>query len=316
MLFFFGFCIQCLFGEDATQEKKEDPWWTGTLLSNPGTVTPVGTINVEPYLFVNNFYGIYDRHWQFQSREHFVSINPQILVSVGILKNVDVQIIVQAFDNHFRGGSSTSIGDTYLELGIQLLEDKKDSWIPALQIVFDQNFPTGNFQNLRSNLFGADVSGTGLYTFGVGLNFEKVLYFKKHPTRFRLNAEYFFPSSSSVSGFNAFGGGFDTKGQIQSDGGFTTIAAVEYGMTKNWVFALDLVHIHNSPITFRGRMGTIAPDRPAAIGLRAFDNISLAPALEYNYNADVGIIWGVWFSVAGKNNLAFLSPAMAINLNF
>jgi hypothetical protein len=40
---------------------------------------------------------------------------------------------------------------------------------------------------------------------------------------------------------------------------------------------------------------------------------SLAPAIEYNWNIDLGVISGVWFTFAGKNAEAFASWVTALN---
>lgn len=36
--------------------------------------------------------------------------------------------------------------------------------------------------------------------------------------------------------------------------------------------------------------------------------------MEYNFNASVGIIAGVWFTVVGRNSPDFISAVMALNI--
>jgi hypothetical protein len=43
---------------------------------------------------------------------------------------------------------------------------------------------------------------------------------------------------------------------------------------------------------------------------------SVAPAVEYNFNDRFGIVAGVQFSVAGRNNDAFVAPQVAFNMVF
>ncbi len=40
---------------------------------------------------------------------------------------------------------------------------------------------------------------------------------------------------------------------------------------------------------------------------------SIAPAIEYNWNANIGIIFGSWFTLAGKNSTQFTSGVFAFN---
>jgi hypothetical protein len=40
---------------------------------------------------------------------------------------------------------------------------------------------------------------------------------------------------------------------------------------------------------------------------------SLAPAIEYNWSQNIGLIGGVWFTVAGQNISQFNSIVIALN---
>jgi hypothetical protein len=45
-------------------------------------------------------------------------------------------------------------------------------------------------------------------------------------------------------------------------------------------------------------------------------SFSLAPALEYNWSENAGVIAGVAFTVAGRNTSATVMPVMAVNWIF
>jgi hypothetical protein len=43
---------------------------------------------------------------------------------------------------------------------------------------------------------------------------------------------------------------------------------------------------------------------------------SVAPAIEYNWSKNVGLIVGSWFSFAGRNSVRFISGVAALNIYF
>ena len=70
----------------------------------------------------------------------------------------------------------------------------------------------------------------------------------------------------------------------------------------------DFQYQHSNKNRFSGKKGGSAPIAPSS------EQISMAPALEYNFNANVGIIGGAWFSVAGRNSTQFISWVLALNI--
>lgn len=67
--------------------------------------------------------------------------------------------------------------------------------------------------------------------------------------------------------------------------------AFEYSLTREWVLALDVVHDSDRAWAF-------------------------APAIEYNWRADIGVLVGVRAMPAGPNNPPSLTPAVALNMVF
>jgi hypothetical protein len=84
-------------------------------------------------------------------------------------------------------------------------------------------------------------------------------------------------------------------------------------VTRRWVLALDVAYEHDASTAVRGTQpaaggGAIAIDSGAA------SSLSLAPALEYNLSAQVGVIAGAKLTVAGRNTARAVIPVAAINL--
>jgi hypothetical protein len=84
----------------------------------------------------------------------------------------------------------------------------------------------------------------------------------------------------------------------------------EFSFTQRWVFALDVVYNYNQKTTFSGRSGG------SPVGGPFSDELSLAPAIEYNVNENLGFLGGVWFSVWGRNSLDFVSGIVSFTYSF
>jgi hypothetical protein len=50
------------------------------------------------------------------------------------------------------------------------------------------------------------------------------------------------------------------------------------------------------------------------MGGPSIESLSLAPAIEYSWSANFGMIAGVWFTAAGRNSTVFANGIVAINV--
>lgn len=300
--------------EVASVPPDETPWTTGTLLAPFAYVIPPDYINVEPFLFVTQTYGSYDQNWHARTAPKFLAVNPILFLQIGLVDRIDFQISPQIFYNRQQGASSTNVGDLPLGFDFQLLSEKKGDWWPAIKLSLVEIFPTGKYQNLNPQKNGTDSTGIGAYTTVATLVFSKLFHFKKpHFLNTYLTFEYFIPSHVHVKGFNTYGGGFGTRGTVRPGTVFITILSGELTLTKNWVLALDIQNIYGNKTSFSGRRGTNADGSLAKVGGPSFNEISLAPAIEYNWSEKFGMIAGAWFTVAGRNADQFAGGAIALN---
>jgi len=92
----------------------------------------------------------------------------------------------------------------------------------------------------------------------------------------------------------------------------------EYSLSHRWVLALDLDYLHGASTTVRGSYPPVQGGPGIVVtdysGTRQL--LSVAPAVEYNWNASVGMIAGVIVPVSGRNTGAALTPAIALNMAF
>ncbi|HEV7737507.1 MAG TPA: hypothetical protein VGO47_09080, partial [Chlamydiales bacterium] len=127
-------------------------------------------------------------------------------------------------------------------------------------------------------------------------------------------------------------GGFGTKGKIMPGNSFQSIVSFEYTLTQNWVLALDNVYMHTDATQFCGNPGTNAPDvgvgvpssgtgvsvsvPVATIGTPSSEQVSFAPAIEYNFSRNFGIIAGCWFTAWGRNSTEFRSAIINFDYTY
>jgi len=289
-------------------DNVEAPWFTGPLICPSPQVIPQGHFNIESNLFYNTVVGTYDSNWKYHS------INPQISdlnfienFRFGLYNKLDMAITTQFYYNlNYDPKNPWGFGDLIMRLGYQILSDKKEPF--SLKIGVGEIFPLGKYQLLDETLLGTDATGGGSYGTILAITAGKIFHFSGvHylTTRFCLEGALF--SATNLHGFNAYGGDFTTDGTLHPGGVVNLITSAEYSITRKLVLALDVINTYIAKSTFHGK--TIYP-----VG-RSKESylLSLAPALEWNFTKNFGIIGGVYLSGIGKNSIAFINGAIAVD---
>jgi hypothetical protein len=290
------------------------PWFTGPILAPSATTVPPGQVNLEPYLFVTDQVGHYNNKWALQSEAPATSVNAQWLIEPGVTDFMDIKAVPQMFYNFHKGAYSAGFGDLPVRLGLELLEENHQSWEPAIKLFLGESFPTGEYQHLKASKKTTDSTGGGSFVSELQLMSQK--YFHIYDTHFvRLRGFFSYDMSRPVhvSGLNTYGGGEDTDGVVKLGNVYTGILAFEYNFTRNWVIAMDAQYQYAGKRTFSGDPGTNPNGTPASLSSDQVKVFSLAPAFEYNFSAELGLLAGVWFSVIGQNTGDFISPTVAVN---
>ena len=117
----------------------------------------------------------------------------------------------------------------------------------------------------------------------------------------------------SVHGVNVFGGAPDTEGRVHGGTSYSADLAFEYTLNQHWVPVFEVLYGHSSGSNFEGNPGFTPGGTVAAIGGSGGNSASLAPALEYNFSPNLGLIGGVWFSVTGPHAAKFITGTLALN---
>lgn len=288
-----------------------NPWYAGPLLTGSATMMPPGVTNVQPYVFVTDNYGIYNRHRHEVNAPDLWQVNPQVIIQTGITSWMDTAVTVQTLTNSRHSKQSTFFGDTTISLGFKILE--QGLWVPGIKIGINETFPTGRYQRLKPNRLGTDATGAGTYQTGIALKLSKLVFWSyKHPMNLRMTMTYNIPTSVTVHGLNAYGGASNTQGRVRPGNNFNISIGTEYSFTQRWVLANDVVYVSSNKTTFSGEKGTNSDGSPATVGFGSSDQLSLAPAIEYNPTPNLGYLAGVWFSVYGRNASAFWSAVATV----
>ncbi|MBS0603521.1 MAG: hypothetical protein JSS60_00625 [Verrucomicrobia bacterium] len=297
------------------QDTAPTPWLTGPLLTPSGHVIPKGHYNIEPYEFITTNYGLYDANWHTHDLLHnFYNLSTQIPVQIGLPASFDFTFVPAWSWNHTDGASHWDLNDMGVAFDYQILNDKKGTWWPAIKLNFGGNLPIGRYQKLDPKDKGTDVGGTGSWLPTVGIVMSHLYWWGGHfffaP---RFNVQYTVPTPVHVKNFNAYGGGHHTRGKVFPGQVLKVLFGFEIAVSQRWALAGDIQYQHINKTRFSGHKGATA-GVPNVVGAPSSESLSLAPAIEYNWSANYGVIAGAWFTVAGRNTPEFASAVIAVNI--
>jgi hypothetical protein len=290
----------------------EEPWLTGPLIAPPGTITPYGSFMVQSYITYSKTIGYNNTILQAStSSENFTSLNPELYLYFGLSPWCDINIVPQFYYNSTDNQQSCQFGDLIVGFDFQLLEPDYTPYFPGIQLSIREVFPTGKYQSLDPQKLFTDLSGAGAFATQFNLILYKVFQVRKaHWLSTTVSLQSTISSLVHVRGASAYGGDSSTDGRVQPGSAFQMIVSFEYTLTQNWALALDNYYQHTNRATFSGNTGG------KQVGAPSSGQFSLAPAIEYNFSKKLGIIGGVWFSVASRNAPQFISGVLNITYTY
>ena len=293
------------------------PWFTGPLFTPSGHVTPKGHVNFEPYFFARNTFGEYNSHWNSHSADtDTLELRSRNILKIGILNRVDFTIIPQAYYKMKGDESSVQFGDLSTGFDFALIKSNPSLWYPNIRLTLYERFPTGKYQKGNPKKGTTDLVGRGTFETQVGISSSKLYCIvDRHYLDLRFSVNYYINPSTHVKGFNSYGGGYGTSGNAHPGNRLTVLLGQEFSLTQRWAIACDFIYQHHNATHFSGNRGTTTKNgsTPAKVGPPSWEQFSIAPALEYNFNQHMGLIGGIWFTVAGRNSTEFVSGVIALN---
>lgn len=299
-----------------SHQEPQAAWFTGPLLTPSGNNIPEGHLNLEPYVFATYSASHYNEDWKrVENGLGAWDINVLVILQVGVTPWLDFTLTPTWITSIANGSTTFSLGDCYAAFGLQLLKQSPTSWYPSVKLSFGETFPIGRFESLDPEQFGTDAAGAGSYLSRVLLTLGwKLHLWDIHWVQIRLSASGSIGAKVRVHGFSAYGGAFDTNGWVYPGTSGQLFFGFEFNLTQRWVFAFDALANFNSSIRFKGFPGfDEITGLPADLSSGSSAQYSMAPAIEYNWNQNLGLISGVWFTFAGRNASAFTSWVTALN---
>ncbi|MBV8636673.1 MAG: transporter [Candidatus Eremiobacteraeota bacterium] len=291
-----------------SRQALSDAWWTGPLLAPSAGTLPHGHILVEPYLYDVVQYGAYNAHGALKPAPHENAYGSLTYVIYGLTDRFNVGMIpVFGYTAVSNGLNSSGIGmgDWAVLAQYRLTQYRAGSWIPTTSVSVQETFPTGKYDNLGER--SSDGQGGGAYATKISLYTQTYFWMPNgRILRARLNFSDTFSSAALVHGASIYGTGSDFSGSAHPGTVLTLDAAMEYSATRKWVLANDFVYTQSGNTRLTSTAGE-------TIDSGESHSFALAPAIEYNWSPDVGIIAGVRIFPSGVNTAASVTPAIAVN---
>ncbi|MGH8319202.1 MAG: transporter [Steroidobacteraceae bacterium] len=305
----------------APQEAMDQAWWTGPLLAANAATLPQGHWLLEPYVFDLMTYGQFDSNGTLRSTGAAHTIGSQGYIEYGVVDRFTLGLIPRLGFHESSAEQESSgftVGDITLQGAYGLTQFRPGSWIPSTSLVIGETFPTGKYDRLDGQTDGA--LGSGAYSTTLSLYSQTYFWMPSgRILRTRLDLSYEVSRWASVHGMSVYGtfGGF--TGRAHPGQSFVTDLAFEYSVTQNWVLASDIWWEHDGNTRL---VGDYVPSLTSALPSYLVENsgsddlLYLAPAIEYNWSARVGVIAGVRIAALGRNTAATVTPVAAVNMVF
>ena len=307
--------------DDSTRQSRSDAWWTGPLLAASASTLPKGHFLVEPYLFDSIVHQRFDNNGVRRDVAHTESLGSLTYLLYGVTDRISAGLIPRfGYTQTSQAGRSTGVGmgDVAVQAQYRLTQFQEGSSVPTMSVVLGETYPTGKYDRLGEH--PSDGFGAGVKTTTVSLYAQDFFWMPGgRILRTRLDLSYAFSGSATVRDVSVYGTTAGFHGRASPGDALTVDAAWEYSLTRNWVLALDAVYEHDDSTRVAGQdlsKATYPAVASILLNSGSSESLSFAPAVEYNWSGNVGVIMGVKFPATGRNTSAALIPVVAVNLVF
>lgn len=306
---------------DGTRQSLDDAWWTGPLLAPSAATLPQGHWLLEPYVYDVMTYGRFDRNSTLRSAGAAHEVGSLAYLEYGVVDRFTLGLIPRLGLHESAAGQESAglaVGDFTVQGAYGLTQFRQGSWMPATSLVIGETFPTGKYDRLDGRTDGA--LGSGAYSTTLSLYSQTYLWMPNgRILRTRLDLSYSLSRWASLRGMSVYGTSAGFAGRAHP--GPTAIAdlAFEYSLTQRWVLATDIWWEHDGSTRVEGGYAqSLTPSLPAYLvqDSGSDDLLYLAPAIEYNWSARMGVIAGARLGVWGRNATATVTSVAAINMAF
>ncbi|QYE33602.1 transporter (plasmid) [Polymorphobacter megasporae] len=296
-------------------DNVDKQWFTGSLEASSPALSKAGAFALEPYFILETHTGAYNGAGHHSAVAHDSSLVESVVVMKYGITN---RLTIEALPTFLRGWTDqalshgSGVADLPIELEYRILDENNRTGAPSVTFSVGITAPIGDYQNLRDPIDGI---GSGAFTLKQGLVVQSLFStWGNHPVRLRLFGSVNEPLADvGLRGQTAYGTGPGFFGRVKP--GITTQVGFAGGWALNqrWVFAADVVEDYADGARLLGTDGGggfVSTSR-----MRRYTT-SIAPAVEYNWSANVGLIVGVDFTLAGRNSASYVAPQVAFAFSF
>lgn len=298
--------------EASFRQSMNDAWWTGPMLAPSANTLPRGHFLIEPYFFDVISHGRFDANGKRLSIPHSNGFGNLTYLNFGVTDRFTMGVIpIEGYNLMSQGLSSArvGVGDVSLLAQYRLTKYRERHHVPTISIALQERFPTGKFDRLGDRPASAQGGGA-------------------HTTELSTYAQYFFwlPNGRILrTRFNVTGAASDRvrlrdASVYGTSDGFRGAAGPgrwvlvdsswEYSMKRGFVWAVDLTYEHDASTWVRG---LDAASHPVWMTSGQSTSFAVAPAIEYSWRPNLGVLFGLRLFPAGRNSSASITPAIAIN---
>jgi hypothetical protein len=295
------------------RQSLDDAWWTGPLLANTAATASRGHRLIETYVYDLRAVGRFDRDGARQSAAAASHYGTQTYLVFGVADGLAIGFIPAfGYDTAHAAPSSSGIGvgDSTAMAQIRITDFDAERSIPAIAFNVQQTFPTGRYDRLgdRAN----DGQGGGAAVTTLSLYSQMYTWMPNgRILRLRFDASRSLSSTARVRDASVYGTAEGFRGRAEPGGATALDASLEYSLTRSWVLATDFFVRWSGDTRV---VGTLADGGPLTVRHSGpSTQVGLAPAMEYSWTPNLGVIGGVRWVAGGKNTTATLAPVVAIN---
>jgi len=297
------------------RQSLDDAWWTGPMLAPAAATLPRGHFLIEPYLYDVIVQGRYDADGVRRSAVRSSGFGSLTYLLYGLANRLTAGLIAVAGYNTVSGGLSSSgigLGDVTLQAQFRLTQFHEGGWTPTTSIAVQETLPTGKYDELGER--PSDGFGGGAYTTTLALYSQTYFWLPNgRILRTRLNLSQSFSGRANVKDVSVYGTGSGFRGHVWPGRSLFLNAAGEYSLTRKWVLALDVTYRHDGNTRVAGyEVSTLTPSM-VRLDSGSSDAFGLAPAIEYNWKRNLGVLVGARVILAGRNTAVTITPAVAVN---
>lgn len=295
LLFFFAICLH------ANQNAK----YMGSLLSDPPTAIPYGHFVIRNLTSFDDNRGLYLNNWNSTSRkDSYNSIQNKLEFFFGLNTFFDLSLSTQFFFNYKGRYAYSNVGDITAGLDVQLLDEL--STFPGIKFAVREVFPLGNYQLFNAKKGDIEKTGSGSFSTQLALFFYKGIPIHSNwLLNTILQVQYQINAPVTVKGFHCYGGGLGTNGKLLVGNAWEVLAGLQLFYKNAFIFSLDALYEHQDGSDFYGYPGLnffggySLPQYPSS------ERVSLAPSFAYQFPFGLGIMFGSWITLTGRNTEQF-----------